>query len=416
MVKENMKRVVITGMGVVSPLGCEVETFWKRITAGESGIGPITKFDASAYTSQIAGEVRDFDTDAFIPKKEQKRMDEFTRFAIGAAKMAAADSGLDMSAEDPYRVGVLVGSGVGGIQTLVNQAEVLLNKGPSRCSPFMIPQMIPNMAGGMIAIDLGLKGINYCVVSACASSSHAMGDALRMVQRGDLDIALSGGAEAAVSTLGLAGFCSLRALSTRNDAPQKASRPFDKDRDGFIMADGAGILVLEEYEHAKKRNAKIYCEILGCGMTCDAFHMTAPSETGEGAAKAMELALNDAGVTADKVDYINAHGTSTQLNDKVETMAIKRALGEEKAGKVMISSSKSMTGHLLGAAGAVEAIVCTLALRDGIVPPTINHETPDPDCDLDYVPNESRQANLNYCLNNSLGFGGHNASILFGKV
>ncbi len=409
-----MRRVVITGIGVVSPLGCELKTFWDRIKSGYSGIRRIQKFDASRLASQVAGEVIEFNPDVFVPKKEQRRMDEFSLFAMGAAKMAMADSGIDMKAENPERVGAIVGSGIGGLQTLEIQHSVLKEKGPDRCSPFMIPQMIANMAGGLIAIEFNMKGPNYSVVSACASAAHSIGDALRLVQRGDADVMISGGAEATVCEIGIAGFCALRALSTRNDAPDKASRPFDKDRDGFVMGDGAALVVIEELERAKKRGAKIYAELSGFGMSCDAFHMTAPADDGEGAGRAMKNAIKDAGMTAEDIDYINAHGTSTPLNDKIETRAIKGALGEH-ARKVMISSSKSMTGHLLGAAGGIETAICALALRDQIAPPTINYTTPDPDCDLDYVPNTARQVKIRACLNNSLGFGGHNACLLLKK-
>jgi len=409
-----MRRAVITGIGVVSPLGCELKTFWERLRAGQSGIKRIQKFDSSKLEAQIAGEVAEFNIDAFIPKKEQKRMDEFSLFSMAAAKLAVADSGMDMKAENPERIGVIVGSGIGGLQTLETQHSVLKEKGPNRCSPFMIPMMISNMAGGLIAIEFNLKGPNYSVVSACASAAHSIGDALRLIQRGDSDVVLSGGAEASVCEIGIAGFCALRALSTRNDAPEKASRPFDKDRDGFVMGDGAAIVVIEELERAKKRGAKIYCEIKGFGMSCDAFHMTAPADDGEGAARAMKLAIKDGGLNPADISYINAHGTSTPLNDKIETRAIKTALGDH-AKKVMVSSTKSMTGHLLGAAGGIETAVCALAIRDQVVPPTINYTTPDPDCDLDYVPNTARQAPVTACLNNSFGFGGHNACLLLTK-
>lgn len=410
-----MRRAVITGIGVVSPVGSELKTFWDRLLAGYSGIRRIKKFDPSRCAAQIAGEVLEFNPDLFVPKKEQKRMDEFSLFAMGAAKMAMADSGIDMKTEDPERVGAIVGSGIGGLQTLEAQHSILKDRGPDRCSPFMIPQMIANMAGGLIAIEFNMKGPNYSVVSACASAAHSIGDALRLIQRGDADVVISGGAEASVCELGIAGFCALRALSTRNDDPERASRPFDKDRDGFVMGDGAALVVIEELERAKKRGAKIYCEIGGFGMSCDAFHMTAPADTGEGAARAMKNAIKDAGLTADAVNYINAHGTSTPLNDKIETRAIKGALGEDLARKVMISSTKSMTGHLLGAAGGIETAVCALALANQVVPPTINYTTPDPECDLDYVPNTARQAKVDVCLNNSLGFGGHNSCLLLKK-
>lgn len=410
-----MGRVVITGMGVVSPVGSKLDTFWQRIVAGTSGIGPITKFDASALPSRIAGEAKEFNKDEFVSAKEQRRMDDYSIYAIAASKMAMVDSGLDLSVEDPTGIGCIVGSGIGGLQTLEAQHSVLLDKGATRCSPFMIPQMISNMAAGLIAIEHGIQGPNYAVVSACASAAHSLGDAMRLIQRGDATIMLAGGAEACVCELGIAGFCALRALSTRNDEPTRASRPFDKERNGFVMGDGSAILVLEDYEHAKKRNARIYCELAGYGMTCDAYHMTAPREGGAGAARAMTIAMKDAGVGPDKVDYINAHGTSTELNDKTETAAIKVAFGD-RAYKVAISSTKSMTGHLLGAAAGVESIVCALAIHNGVVPPTINYENPDPDCDLDYVPNVARQMNVDVCVNNSLGFGGHNASLVFKKI
>jgi 3-oxoacyl-[acyl-carrier-protein] synthase II len=410
-----MGRVVITGMGVVSPVGSTLDTFWQNLVAGKSGIGPITKFDASALPSQIAGEVKGFNKEDFVTAKEQRRMDDFSIYAIGASKMAVADSGLDLSVEDPTTIGCIVGTGIGGLQTLEEQHSVLLDKGATRCSPFMIPQMISNMAAGLIAIQHGMQGPNYSVVSACASAAHSLGDALRLIQRGDATVMLAGGAEACVCELGIAGFCALRALSTRNSEPLRASRPFDKERDGFVMGDGSAILVLEDYEHARKRNARIYCELSGYGMTCDAYHMTAPREGGAGAARAMTIAMKDAGVNPDGITYINAHGTSTELNDKTETAAMKLAMGDQ-VRKVAISSTKSMTGHLLGAAAGVESIVCALAIHNGVVPPTINYENPDPDCDLDYVPNVAREMNVEACLNNSLGFGGHNASLVFKKL
>jgi 3-oxoacyl-[acyl-carrier-protein] synthase II len=372
----------------------------------------ITHFDASKMAAQIAAEVVEFDIDQFIPKKEQRRMDPFCHYAVAGAKLALQDSGLQMSAEDPTRVGVIVSSGIGGLMTLEVQHSTLLNRGPDRCSPFMIPQMISNIAAGLIAIEHGMKGPNYSVTSACASAAHSIGDGLRIIQRGDSDVIVAGGAEATVCALGIAGFCAMRALSTRNDAPEKASRPFDKDRDGFVMGEGAGIVILEDLEHARKRGARIYCELSGYGATCDANHITAPAEGGEGAARAMAIAMKDGGVTPDDVDYVNAHGTSTELNDKNETAAIKTAFGLERAKKIMVSSTKSMTGHLLGAAGGIETVACALALKNGIAPPTINYTTPDPDCDLDYVPNTARPAKLRAALNNSLGFGGHNCSLL----
>lgn len=403
-------------MGVVSPLGCDLNIFWERVKAGKSGIGRITKFDCTEYTSQIAGEVKEFEPDNYVPPKEQRRLDQYSLFGVVAAKKAFEDSGIDMSKEDPNRAGVIVGSGVGGLQTLEAQHTVLMQKGPGKCSPFMIPHMISNICGGLIAIELGMKGPNYCVVSACASAAHSMSDAVRCIRSGEADIMVSGGAEASVSRLGVAGFCALRALSTRNDDPDHASRPFDKDRDGFVIADGSAILILEEYEHAVKRGAKIYCELAGFGHTCDAFHITAPADDGLGAIGAMKKAMADAGLNADDIDYVSAHGTSTELNDKIETRAVKGALGEDRARKICMSSLKSMTGHLLGAAAGLESVVCALALRDGIVPPTINYTTPDPNCDLDYVPNTARELPIKACLKNSLGFGGHNACLAFKKI
>ena len=407
------RRVVITGLGLVSPLGSDLNLFWQRITSGQSGIRPITKFDVSALDARIGGEVMEFNVDDFVGHKEQRRMDSYSHYAIAAAKLAVKDSGLNPAAEDPTRMGVVVSSGIGGLRTVETQYAILVEKGPSKCSPFMIPQMISNMAAGHIAIEFNMKGPNYAVVSACATSLHSLGDAMRIVQRGDADIMLGGGSEASICILGVAGFCALRALSTRNDEPTKASRPFDANRDGFVMSDGAAVIVVEELEHAKKRGAPIYCELAGFGMTCDAYHMTAPSEGGEGAARAMQCAMNDANLGPDRIDYINAHGTSTQLNDKAETLAIKKAFGEERARKVMISSTKSMTGHLLGAAGGIETVVCAMAIKTGVIPPTINYETPDPECDLDYVPNTARERKVRACLNNSFGFGGHNACMLY---
>ncbi len=407
------KKVVVTGMGLVSPLGCDINKFWERLLNGHSGIRAISRFDCSKFTSRIAGEVVDFNIDEFVSKKEQRRMDPFCHYGIAAAKLAVQDSGLDFSAGNNERVGVLVGSGVGGLQILQEQMEVFIAKGPSRFSPFMIPQMISNIVSGYIAIDHRLNGPNFGVVSACATGTHSIGESLRILQHNEADVMLAGGTEAPICALGVGGFCAMRALSTRNDDPTRASRPFDANRDGFVIGEGAGVLVLEEYEHAKKRGAKIYCELAGYGRTCDAFHITAPDSEGKGAARGMQLAFEDAGLRAEEIDYINAHGTSTELNDKCETLAIKMALGLDNAKKVAISSTKSMTGHLLGAAGAVESVACVLAVRNGVVPPTINYETPDPACDLDYVPNQARPMKVKACLNNSLGFGGHNATLCF---
>ncbi len=408
------KRVVVTGLGVISPVGSGKEKFWENLIAGNSGIGPITKFDASEMPTRIAGEVKDFNVLDFIDKKEARRMDLFTQYAVSAAKMAVNDSKLDLEKVDLTRVGVILGSGIGGISTLEEQHKVLLEKGPSRVSPFMTPMMIVNMAAGQISIHLGAKGPNFTVVTACASGTNAIGDAFKYIQRGDADIVLTGGTESSITPLSFAGFCSMKALSTRNDEPTKASRPFDKKRDGFVMGEGSAILVLESLEHALKRNASIYAEVLGYAATADAHHITAPAPDGEGAARAMALAIQDAQIKPSDIDYINAHGTSTELNDKYETLAIKDVFGEASKN-VLISSTKSMTGHLLGAAGAIELAAVCLAIKDDIVPPTINYEYPDPDCDLDYVPNKARKKVINYAMSNSLGFGGHNASIVLSK-
>jgi 3-oxoacyl-[acyl-carrier-protein] synthase II len=410
------RRTVITGLGLVSPLGSDLKLFWDRITSGTSGIRKIECFDASALSAQIAGEAIEFDVNDYIVRKEQRRQDRYSHLAIGAARLAVADSGIDMSKENPERAGVIVGSGIGGLRTLEAQYKILQERGPSRCSPFMIPQMICNMASGNIAIAEGMQGPNYAVVSACATGLHSIGDAKYTIERGEAEIMLAGGAEAAICMLGMTGFAQLRALSTRNDEPERASRPFDADRDGFVMGEGAAIVVVEELEHAKARGAEIYCETAGFGMTCDAHHMTAPADGGPGAARAMKMSMAHAGLTPADVDYVNAHGTSTPLNDKAETQCIKTALGEERAKEIMVSSTKSMTGHLLGAAGGLETAVCALAIKHGVVPPTINYETPDPDCDLDYVPNTAREATVRVCINNSLGFGGHNASLLVKKL
>jgi 3-oxoacyl-[acyl-carrier-protein] synthase II len=394
-------------------VGSTVDSFWAALLAGESGIGPITYFDASAYATKFAGQVKGFQVEDFISKKEARRMDPFCHYGIAAAKMAVQDSGLDMSKEDATRAGVIAASGVGGLQILQAQMDVLRSRGPSRFSPFMIPQMITNILPGYISIETGMKGPNYAIVTACASGTHCIGEGLNLIRTGRADIILAGGAEGAICELGVGGFNAMRALSTRNDNPQAASRPFDLDRDGFIMAEGAGMLILEEYERAKARGARIYCELAGFGCTGDAYHITAPDETAMGPARGMMLAMEDAGLSAPDVDYINAHGTSTPLNDAGETKAIKIALGEEDARRVAISSTKSMTGHLLGAAGAVESVACALTIRDGVIPPTINYTTPDPACDLDYVPNTARKADVKACLSNSLGFGGHNATLCF---
>ncbi len=405
------RRVVITGIGVLTPLGSELELFWQNLLAGKSGIAPVTRFDTTEYDCKIGGEVRDFKPEEFMPIKETRRTDRFVQYAVGAAKKAVVDAGIDMSKEDANRVGVLIGSGIGGMETIEDQVGTLVRKGPSRVSPFMIPMLIVNMASGYVSMLLGAKGPNLAVVSACATATHALGEAARAIVHNDADIMIAGGSEAAVTQMGYAGFCAMKAMSTRNSEPERASRPFDAQRDGFVMGEGAGVCILESLEHARKRHAKIYCEIAGYGITGDAYHMSAPAPEGEGAARSMVMALGHANLNPEQVDYINAHGTSTPVGDKCETQAIKKVFGAH-AKKLAVSSTKSMTGHLLGAAGAVETAVCALAIRDGIVPPTINYENPDPDCDLDYVPNKARPMKVDVCLNNSLGFGGHNATII----
>jgi 3-oxoacyl-[acyl-carrier-protein] synthase II len=405
-------RVVVTGLGVISPVGNDISNFWQAIKNGKSGIGPLTTFDASDFESRIAGEIKGFEPSIYgLSTKDTKRMDKFVQYAVAASKQAIADSGLDLEKEDRTRIGVLIGSGIGSLHTIEEEYKVYLQKGPSKLSPFLIPMLIVNEASGQVAIVFGLKGPNSCVATACATGSHAIGDSFKILERGDADVMVCGGTESCITSLGVGGFCALKALSLRNNEPQKASRPFDRERDGFVMAEGCGIVVLETLEHAQKRNAKIYGEIVGYGMTCDAYHITAPDPDGDGAARAMKEALKDAILNPEDIDYINAHGTSTKLNDAVETMAIKMVLAGY-AKKVMVSSTKSMTGHMLGAAGGVEFVVCCLTLKDGVVPPTINYEYPDPDCDLDYVPNMSRKTKVNVCLSNSLGFGGHNATLI----
>ncbi len=414
-----MRKVVITGMGVVSPIGNNLETFWNNAVAGKNGIGTITKFDVSGgFPVTIAGEVKEFDAASFgVDPKLARRCALFTQYALAAAKMAVGDSGIDFAAEpDPYRCGCTVGSGVGGIDVTENEVLRMVRNSTFKVSPFAIPSMIANMAAGMIALQHGLHGLNYGVVSACATGLHSIGSALRAIQHGEADVILAGGCEAPLCPVAVASFAALHALSTRNDEPERACRPFDKDRNGFIMAEGAAVLVLEEYERARKRGARIYAEVAGFGETCDAYHMTAPMPDGEAGARAMSLAMSEAGVSGDSVDYVNAHGTSTPMNDKVETLVIKKALGEEAARKASISSTKSMTGHLLGGTGALETVVCAKAIETGIVPPTINYETPDPDCDLDYTPNTARERRIDVALNNSLGFGGHNAVVALRKM
>lgn len=408
-------RVVVTGLGIISPVGNDALTFWQSLKNGKNGITKLTTFDASQFDSKIAGEVHGFDpVDYGIPSKEGRRMEKFVQYAVAASKQAIESAKLDLEKEDKTRIGVLVGSGIGSLRIIEEEHKVLLAKGPSRLTPFLIPMLIVNEASGQVAISFRLKGPNSCVATACASGSHAIGDAFKIIERQDADVMVCGGTESCIVPTGIGGFCALKALSTRNDEPEKASRPFDRERDGFVMAEGCGIVVLESLEHAKKRGADILAEIVGYGMSCDAYHITAPDPEGDGAARAMAAALKDAGINPEDVDYINAHGTSTKLNDKIETLSIKRTFGGY-AKKVMVSSTKSMTGHLLGAAGGVEFVACCLAIRDGVVPPTINYEYPDPDCDLDYVPNTARKAKVEVCMSNSLGFGGHNASLVVKK-
>lgn len=407
-------RVVITGMGLISPIGSTIKDFWDGNCTGKNGAGPITRFDASAYDCHIAAEVKDFDPLKYISPKEVKRTARFCQMAIAAAKDAVADSGLQLDKEDLYRIGVFVGSGIGGLDVIEKEYNVLLQKGPSRMSPFTIPMLITNMAPGQISIALGVKGPNICVATACATATHSIGEAFYSLKLGEADVMVAGGTEAAIVPTGIGGFCACRALSTRNNEPLKASRPFDKERDGFLMGEGAGIVILENLDHAKKRGARIYAELVGYGANGDAYHMTAPSPDGECAVRCMQAALKSAKMNPDEVGYINAHGTSTQMNDKLETTAIKRVFGQ-RAYKIPISSTKSMTGHLLGAAGAVELIASILAIKNSIIPPTINYEIPDPDCDLDYVPNKAREAEINIALSNSLGFGGHNATLIVKK-
>ncbi len=406
--------MVVTGQGVVCPLGNSVEEFWKRLIAGESGIGKVTRFDSTAYDTRIAGEVRGFNPEAVMDRKDIRRTDLFVQYALVATGQALAEAGIRDRAVDPNRFGVIVGSGIGGISTFEDQHRILLEKGPNRVSPFFIPMMISDMASGLVSIRFGAKGPNYCTVSACSSGAHAVGEAYRIIQNSDAEVMIAGGAEAPVTPISFAGFCSMKAMSTRNDDPTRASRPFDSQRDGFVMGEGAGILILEELEHARKRGATILAEIIGYGATGDAYHMTAPAPEGEGAARAMRAAINDSGLPLSEFGYVNAHGTSTPLNDKFETQAIKSVFGDH-APRVAVSSTKSMTGHLLGAAGGLETIICVLALQRQVLPPTINYEHPDPDCDLDYVPNTARTVETRAVLSNSLGFGGHNVTLALSR-
>jgi 3-oxoacyl-[acyl-carrier-protein] synthase II len=416
------RRVVVTGLGALTPIGNTADEFWSALKQARSGVGPITRFDAHVksargeflYPTRIAGEVRRFDPLKYVDKKEARRLDLFLQYAMACSVMAVEDAGLDTAKVDGDRFGVLIGSGIGGIQTLLSNHDTLREKGPDRVSPFFIPMMIVNMASGLVSMRFGAKGPNSAVVTACATGNHAIGDALRLIQRGDADVMIAGGAEAIIIPLTIAGFCAMKAMSTRNDEPGKASRPFDAGRDGFVCGEGGGVLVLEALDHAVRRDARIYAEIIGYGMTGDAHHMTAPDPEGDGAARAMAAALRDARLDASEVGYINAHGTSTPYNDRFETLAIKRVFGEH-ARRIAVSSTKSMTGHLLGAAGGVEAIATALALHHGVLPPTINYETPDPDCDLDYVPNQARKQDVEVALSNAFGFGGTNATLVFRK-
>ncbi len=407
-------RVVVTGLGIISPVGNTTQEFWQALISGKSGVGPLTTFDPHQFDSRIAGEVKNYDPKNSIPLKESRRMEKFAQFAVTAAKEAFHDAGIDMTKEDPYEVGVIIGSGIGSLRIVEETHSIYLEKGPEKFSPFMIPLLIINMAAGWVSILLGLKGPNLGVVTACATGTHAIGEAFRCIQHGQAKVMLAGGTESCVTPLGIGGFCALKALSKRNDNPQGASRPFDKERDGFVMGEGAGVVVLEDLEHAKARGANIYAEIVGYGLNGDAHHMTAPSPDGEGAAHCMASALRDAKLNPEDISYVNAHGTSTELNDKVETLAIKKTF-KDHAKKLQISSTKSMTGHTLGAAGGIEFVACCLSLKHDTLHPTINYKTPDPDCDLDYIPNTARKTPVNACISNSLGFGGHNTTVVLKK-
>lgn len=407
------RRVVVTGVGAVTPLGNDAETTWKNVIDGVSGVGILTRLNPDEYPAKVVAEVKDFNVEEFIDKKDARKMDRFTHYAVAASLMAVKDSGLEINDANSHRVGVWIGSGIGGMETFENQFETFLNKGYRRVSPFFVPMMIPDMATGQVSITLGARGFNSCTVTACATGTNSIGDAFKVIQRGDADAMVTGGSEAPISRMAMAGFCANKALSTNPD-PKSASRPFDANRDGFVMGEGAGIIVLEELEHALARGAKIYAEIVGYGATGDAYHITAPAPGGEGGARAMKMALDDAGLKPEDIAYINAHGTSTDYNDKFETLAIKEVFGDH-AYQLAVSSTKSMTGHLLGAAGGIEAIFTVLALKNSVLPPTINYETPDPECDLDYIPNKARNQEIKAAISNSLGFGGHNATIAFTK-
>ena len=414
MTEHGRRRVVVTGLGLITPLGIGVAPTWKALCEGQSGIGRITRFDPTGYASQIAGEVKGFDPAAFIEKKEIKKMDTFIQFAVGASQMAVDDAGLKVAPEEAERVGVYIGAGIGGLPAIEHYHKILLEKGPDRITPFFIPMVIINLASGQVAIRIGARGPNSCAVTACATGNHCIGDALRIIQRGEADVMVAGGTESCVAPLTVAGFSAAKALSTRNGEPTKASRPFDKDRDGFVLSEGAGVVVLEELEHAKRRGVRMYAELVGYGMNSDAYHITAPSENGEGAVRCMELAIKDAGISKNEVGYINAHGTST-MADAIETKAVKQVFGEQ-ARRIPVSSTKSMTGHLLGAAGGIEAVFSVLAIHHKLLPPTINLDHPDPECDLDYIPWKARPATVTVALSNSFGFGGVNACLLFKRI
>lgn len=407
------RRVVVTGIGAVTPLANDAHTTWEKVVAGQSGIGPLTRLNADDFPAKVAGELKDFDIEKYVDRKEARKMDRFTHYAVAASVMAVEDAKLDINDSNATRIGVWIGSGIGGLETLETQHEIFLNRGAKRVSPFFVPMMIPDMAAGQVSIKIGAKGINSCTVTACATGTNSIGDAFKVIQRGDADVMITGGTEAPITKMSVAGFCANTALSTNPD-PATACKPFDASRDGFILSEGAGIIVLEDLEHALNRGATIYAEIAGYGATGDAFHITAPAPGGEGGARAMKMAIDDAGLTPEEIQYVNAHGTSTPYNDRYETMAIKEVFGDY-AYEIAISSTKSMTGHLLGAAGGIEAIFTALSIRDGIIPPTIHLNTPDPECDLDYVPNVARKADIKAAISNSLGFGGHNATILFKK-
>ena len=410
------RRVVVTGIGCLTALGHDVTSFWDALVKGRSGISRVTRFDPTDFPSKVGAEVRDFDPSKYMDGKEAKRNDRYTQYAVAASRLAIQDANVDITKIDSERFGVIIGSGIGGMETIENQARVLIERGPSRVSPFTIPSLIANIAAGVVAIEFQAKSVNFGVVSACASGSHALGEALRHIRDGHADIMLSGGSEAAITRLGYAGFCNMQAMSTDfNDTPEKASRPFDKLRDGFIMGEGSGVLVIESLEHAQARGARIYCELAGYGATCDAYHITGQDQEGKGLALCLNRALAEAGIEKSEVGYINAHGTSTPINDRCETLAIKRCFGE-LAPKISISSTKSMTGHLLGAAGGVEAAACVMAIHTGMIPPTINYENPDPDCDLDYTPNVAKARKVDVAISNNLGFGGHNASLVFKRL